>query len=198
MNNHYTVYKHISPSNKIYIGITSRKPELRWRKGNGYYNNKHFYNAIQKYGWNNIKHEILFERLSNNRNFGYNIENGGNCSITATEGTKKKISKGNKGKVVSKETREKISRSTKGKRLGGHRSKETREKIRENSGRNIKVCQYSLEDKLINIFNSQKEAARKLNIDSSSIVKCCKKKVKTAGGYVWKYLNKKEEKIHND
>lgn len=39
MNNCYTVYKHISPSNKVYIGITSRKPELRWRKGNGYYNN---------------------------------------------------------------------------------------------------------------------------------------------------------------
>lgn len=232
MNNHYTVYKHISPSNKIYIGITSKKPELRWRKGNGYYNNKHFYNAIQKYGWDNIKHEILFDGLSkgeaeqkeielidyyNSTNplFGYNHDNGGHCSITATEETKKKISKGNKGKVVSKETREKISRSTKGKRLGEHRSKEAREKIRqanlgkvlsekqkkkirENSGKNIKVCQYSLDGKLINIFNSQRKAARRLNIDSSSIVKCCKEKVKTAGGYVWKYLNKKEEKMHND
>lgn len=232
MNNCYTVYKHISPSNKVYIGITSRKPELRWRKGNGYYNNKHFYNAIKKYGWDNFKHEILFENLSkeeaerkeielidyyNSTNplFGYNHDNGGYCSITATEETKRKISKGNKGKIVSRETRIKISKSTKGKRLGEHRSKEAREKIRqanlgkvlsekqkkkirENSGRNIKVCQYSLDGKLINIFDSQREAARRLNIDNSSITKCCKRKIKTAGGYVWKYLNKKEENIHND
>lgn len=223
MNNCYTVYKHISPSNKVYIGITSRKPELRWRKGNGYYNNKHFYNAIQKYGWDNFKHEILFENLSKeeaeqkeielidyynstNTLFGYNHDNGGHCSITATEETKRKISKGNKGKIISRETRIKISKSTKGKRLGEHRSKEAREKIRqanlgkvlsekqkkkirENSGRNIKVCQYSLDGKLINIFDSQREAVRRLNIDNSSI---------TNGGYVWKYLNKKEEKIHND
>ena len=32
----YTVYKHISPSGKVYIGITKRKPEYRWNKGKGY------------------------------------------------------------------------------------------------------------------------------------------------------------------
>lgn len=32
----YTVYKHTSPSGKVYIGITKRKPEYRWNKGKGY------------------------------------------------------------------------------------------------------------------------------------------------------------------
>ena len=32
----WTVYKHTSPSNKVYIGITSREPKLRWDNGNGY------------------------------------------------------------------------------------------------------------------------------------------------------------------
>ena len=29
----YTVYKHISPSGKIYVGITKQKPEYRWNNG---------------------------------------------------------------------------------------------------------------------------------------------------------------------
>ena len=36
MKENYTVYKHIFPNNKIYIGITSKKPEIRWNKGKGY------------------------------------------------------------------------------------------------------------------------------------------------------------------
>lgn len=60
----YSVYIHTSPSNKIYVGITSKKPEVRWNKGFGYYSNPHFYNAIKKYGWENIKHEIVATQLS--------------------------------------------------------------------------------------------------------------------------------------
>lgn len=94
--NNWCVYKHTTPSGKVYIGITSQKPERRWRNGNGY---KHgncvaFWNAVQKYGWDNIKHEILESNLSNedacekekqyikqyqstNSKFGYNITTGG-------------------------------------------------------------------------------------------------------------------------
>ena len=65
----YIVYLHTllkeNNNNMYYVGITSQKPELRWKKnGNGYKNNKHFYRAIQKYGWENFKHEILAENLS--------------------------------------------------------------------------------------------------------------------------------------
>ena len=54
---------HIFPNNKVYVGITCRKPKYRWDNGNGYKNNKYMTNAIQKYGWNNIEHKILFTDL---------------------------------------------------------------------------------------------------------------------------------------
>ena len=61
----YTVYKHISPSGKVYIGITSKKPEYRWNHGRGYkeIDQPVFYRAIKKYGWDNITHEILYSGL---------------------------------------------------------------------------------------------------------------------------------------
>lgn len=91
----YKVYMHIAPNNKKYIGITScDDPEKRWRKGKGYYKNKHFTNAIKRYGWENIEHKILYEDLekeeaqtkeielikkhkSNNVKYGYNNTKGG-------------------------------------------------------------------------------------------------------------------------
>jgi len=106
----YKVYRHTCPNGKIYIGITSQADiNRRWQNGYGYHNNVLFYRAIKKYGWNNIRHEILFDRLSksqaedkeiqlirelksNNPQYGYNIENGGNCTGTHSEETKRKIS----------------------------------------------------------------------------------------------------------
>lgn len=89
----YFVYKHTCPNNKIYVGITSNVKE-RWKSGACYLNNSYFQAAIQKYGWDNIKHEILFENLtkdeasqkeieliaeykSDDRRFGYNVRSGG-------------------------------------------------------------------------------------------------------------------------
>lgn len=60
----YTVYLHTSPSRKRYVGITCQKPKHRWQNGLGYCYNEYFTNAIKKYGWDNIKHEILFENLT--------------------------------------------------------------------------------------------------------------------------------------
>ena len=63
--NTFVVYKHTSPSGKVYIGITSKNVNTRWRKnGEGYKDNIYFWNAIQKYGWDNFKHEILFTNLT--------------------------------------------------------------------------------------------------------------------------------------
>ena len=137
----YIVYMHISPSNKKYIGITSLEPKNRWRNGNGYKNNKHFTNAIKKYGWDNFQHIIIAKGLSedeakwlevelikkldtSNKEKGYNVLLGGQGCIH-TEETKNKISKANKGHKVPKEVRNKISKKRKGSRL----SEETKRKI---------------------------------------------------------------------
>jgi hypothetical protein len=60
----YTLYRHSLPNGKVYIGITSLKPYVRWSGGNGYRDNKEFYEDIKKYGWNNIEHEIIKSGLS--------------------------------------------------------------------------------------------------------------------------------------
>lgn len=110
----YCVYMHVCPNDKKYIGITYQEPKKRWKSGHGYKKNNHFFNAISKYGWNNIKHIILFQNLSkeqaeemeiklirdyktNNRLFGYNVANGGEHRGKTSEETKRKISLANKG-----------------------------------------------------------------------------------------------------
>ncbi len=117
---YYTVYAHINKINKkIYIGMTIMNPIRRWNNGKAYKHNEYFKNDIQKYGWNNLDHEIIdsgltkeeaenFERLliekldTTNRNKGYNIDIGGFCNPRVEE-TRYKISmklKNIKGKAV--------------------------------------------------------------------------------------------------
>lgn len=108
-NKKYIVYMHIFPNNKVYIGITSQKPNRRWDNGKGYANNQYMTNAILKYGWENIKHIILCENLSkeqaereeikfikkyksNMKKFGYNILSGGNISNGITKEISNKMS----------------------------------------------------------------------------------------------------------
>ena len=51
----FIIYRHLSPSGKNYIGITSQTPEDRWQSGNGY-NSQAFHNAVMKYGWDSFTH----------------------------------------------------------------------------------------------------------------------------------------------
>lgn len=220
-NKAYTVYMHISPNGKRYIGITKQKPERRWRKnGEGYARNAHFWNAILKYGWDNFKHEILFDNLpkekaetleidlislykSNDFNFGYNLDKGGNCLGSFSKEHKQKISnalKGNKnclGRVLPLDIRNKISASNKGK-IGSMKGKkftaEHKQKISnsrkgkysgENNARSIKVVCVETGETYVCIA----DVFREKNIDSSSITAVCKGRRKTAGGYHWRYVN---------
>lgn len=43
----YIVYCHIFPNGKRYVGITSQKPNERWRNGRGYKGSNAVYNAIK-------------------------------------------------------------------------------------------------------------------------------------------------------
>lgn len=157
----YVVYKHTTPSGKVYIGITGQDPEKRWGNGNRYKQNKHFYSAIEKYGWDNIKHEIVCTGLnkwqacrveqslikyfdSTNRNKGYNHSTGGECGavgVHPSAETRRKLSEAEKGannpwygKHHSIESRRKMSEAHKGANhpnYGKHLSVETRRKIGE-------------------------------------------------------------------
>ena len=59
MNRIYSLYMHVFPNGKLYIGIT-KDVKARWRAG-GYYYKKQpkMWRAICKYGWNSIKHIVL-------------------------------------------------------------------------------------------------------------------------------------------
>jgi len=121
----YTVYMHVTPSDKVYIGITKQNPIKRWLHGKGYQRQLYFYNAILKYGWDNIEHKILFDGLtkeqaeqkekeliahykSNLREFGYNVESGGHTNNVSEE-TRKKLSVINTGKHHTPETCKRLS-----------------------------------------------------------------------------------------
>ena len=137
MGSKYTVYCHTNKINgKRYVGITSVKPEYRWRNGLGYEKNKHFFGAIQKYGWEEFSHEILFTGLTAHEasekekylikkwnllddRYGYNLSSGGlNAPIDDVRGKMSKAQKGEKGfwygKKLSEETKHKMSLRKKG------------------------------------------------------------------------------------
>lgn len=84
----YYLYVHTLPNGKRYIGVTDRI-EKRWNHGRGYFENEDFTRDINRYGWDNIRHDIIdsfterevaehFEQLytilfdSENPAFGYN------------------------------------------------------------------------------------------------------------------------------
>lgn len=59
----WIIYEHISPSGKVYVGITSQNIERRWKNGMGYASSPYFFGAIVKYGWINITHNIIASNL---------------------------------------------------------------------------------------------------------------------------------------
>ena len=83
----------------------------------------------------------------------------------------------NWGKTLTEETKKKMSESHKGKRVG------------ENNPRARKVAQYSIDGKLLKIWICIADVKRELGINRSNISECCNGKRKTAGGYIWKYID---------
>lgn len=137
----YTVYMHTFPNRKRYVGITRQEVSRRWRDGKGY-KGQVVYDAILKYGWDNIKHEILFEGLAKEQAEekekqlikqydttshanGYNIELGGDSTGKVSDESKRKNSEAHKGMMAgakhwhygqhwSDDVKKKISKAHKG------------------------------------------------------------------------------------
>lgn len=149
----YSVYKHTAPNGKVYIGITKNDVKIRWKSGYGYKQQRLFWRAIQKYGWDNIKHEVLVSGLSadeakdkevelilslksNNPLYGYNVTSGGDGTreYSPTDKTRHKIRMALIGNKMSEESKRKMSESQRErfkKHPKGKSSNETRKLISE-------------------------------------------------------------------
>ena len=232
----FIIYKHTNKINgKCYVGQTCQTLSQRWRKGEGYRSSTYFYHAIQKYGWDNFEHTILECGLnenevderekfwinyfhSNNKNFGYNLSDGGNAEHSFNEqhkiNHKNAVSKAlgipviclNNKKIYSTITQatletgaKHISDCCKGKIKSSGKDKSGNalqwKYLDEYTGREtIEVKKQKRTKTSVlcistgKIYSSAKEAERMTGIDSSSIGRCCNGIRKSAGGCKWQWL----------
>lgn len=159
----YSVYIHVLPNNKKYVGTTKQEPKLRWQSGLGYRKNKEFSKDIKKYKWENIKHLII----------GY-FDNCEDAYLLEQELIRKY-------KTTNKEYGYNKS-------MGGRYSRQGIKNIHYNIKENNPARRKVLCVELNKMFETITEAYETLNIDISAIVKCCKGKRYTAGGYHWTYI----------
>lgn len=214
--NTYSVYKHTDKTNgKVYIGITSRPPEERWGyHGAGYQPRKKgsspFYNAILKHGWENFEHEILFSGLSkkeaeeieieliskyhsDEREYGYNIEHGGNASGKLSDAQRKAVHDSWQDENAREKRAKKISNSRKGMRFSDehkrHLSEARKGRYKGSSANNARaINQLTLDGELIRSWGSIAEARDALHLCSANICRAIKYN-RTCGGYKWEYRN---------
>ena len=135
--------------------------------------------ALQEYWKKPENRKAQSNRLKNSENHKTMIktreairtkENGGKQS----EATKNKISEGLKNYYKNKENHE-LSSETK-KKIGKAQEKP--------------VVQYDLDGNILGKFKSTKEASEVLEISSSAISNALRGKIKTSGGFVWKFDTK--------
>ena len=217
--NNISIYRHIFPNDKVYIGQTCQKPEYRWNNGNGYKTSPFIFNAINKYGWDNIEHEILFSNLDQlnadiieedliyyYKQIGrsYNLANGGsvNRGWKMSDEAKEKLRILNTGRTLSDEAKEKIRLSKLGEKnpnYGKSPSKETREKIsKAGKGKGAKrVKQIDPESgEVVKIWNSETEVCEFYNGNHSLIYDAIRRHSLTKG-YYWQYEGEEILPINN-
>lgn len=175
--NTYSVYIHTFPNGKVYIGITMQDTYRRWGKKGRNYRGQIVYKAIEKYGWENVKHEVIIDNLSkeeaesweialiaqyksNDGIHGYNIDTGGSCNSEIPDNVKEKI------------------RNTLNSKKNG-----------------IKVNKYSLNGDFICEYDSIRYAALLNNVTAQGIRKVLNGKHKRCGKYQWRYSSCGKENI---
>lgn len=151
----YTIYCHLFPNGKRYVGITKTTLNRRWGNGNKYKTCRLVDRAIQKYGWDNIEHIVLDtaesveeaeskerEYISKFRSdeveYGYNLLPGGDVSKNElTDEMRFSLGNGWRGKHRTDIEKEKISagvkrrfeRETSNGHIGMKASDETKKKM---------------------------------------------------------------------
>ena len=124
-------------NNKKYFGqsvdVYKRLKKHQYLLKNKKHNNEHLQRAYDTYSYENFKfylieecnidlldeREIYYISLYNtcDRNFGYNIETGGNYNKTLSDETKEKLRAANIGKAMPEYVKSKISAANKGRRI---------------------------------------------------------------------------------
>ena len=210
------IYKLTNTVNgKAYVGLTTKTVEERFKE---HCNSKYVIGkAIRKYGKDSFTVETLetvndINKLGDYERFyiwlydtiapnGYNLTDGGESGFKMSEESKQKLSEAKKGKKHSEETKQKMreakkcgiseehkqkmSEARKGEKnpmLGKKLSEETKQKMGKS------VAQYDLEGRLLQIYKSTTEAEMFTGVGSTCIIKVCRGKRDTAGGYIWLYV----------
>lgn len=211
--NNFIVYEHVNKVNgKRYIGITSYSLEERSGLNGQRYTKDHqevFYNAIQKYGWNNFEHNIIAQNLSfdeaaqlekelikkyhtyihDSLANGYNMTYGG-------EGHSKWDPE-----IIYELWLQGLQQTEITQVLGccpstirnalkmfninfDMRQSRARDKVKK------KVDQYDLNNNYITTYNSVAEAAKQFNKESAAthIARVCRGERKSTLGYKWGYI----------
>lgn len=180
--NKWKVYKHTAPSGKVYIGITSRTLKERWQNGRGYKKNTIMKLAIEKYGWNNISHELISENLSEEEaknleikliaeykkiNMSYNLDEGGSASTHC------------------KRTRDILRKNA----LKQDLSKFLEAGAKCKLERQRPVVKYDKDGNFLGEWSSIKLAADENNVLASHIGECCRSNniLKSYKGFIWRY-----------
>ena len=144
----YLIYILTFPNDKVYIGQTNKfKGRMSCYKNLWCKQQPKLFNALKKYGWENINKEILlecnvecadfFERAlisgynSMHKNYGYNLESGGNKNKIMSSESRQKMRNSQLGKKHSEEFKLKQSKRMSGKNhfmYGKKHSEESKEK----------------------------------------------------------------------
>ena len=201
-------------NSKKYIGQSLEKDiHERWKshfkKGS---NCRYLKHALKKYGKENFKFDIIcicfdsdcnkYEQEYMNKwgtlNNGYNLREAGNNG-RHSEATKKKISdtlRLNYSKLSDSQKKQIIEKRTgiNNHRFGKKMSQETKEKIIKSMKTKKRVNCYKMNGmegiEFINTYESISDAAKATKSDSSYISRCCRGKVKTCNGFIWKFYEK--------
>ena len=182
----YTLYIHIAPNGKMYIGITGNNVNARWKNGLGY-RGSYFSRAINKYGWNNFIHSVVATNLTKSdaimlekefisvyrtteRDRGYNISLGG------------EVPSNNVADIEEYRVRQslKAHESYDPQKHFGHNKNYMPPKNRVNPKRK-KVIQYDKDGKVMKEYDSVHEAAKALNVCPTTVSESCNRGIRCKG-----------------
>jgi hypothetical protein len=205
----YSVYVHTFPNKKVYVGITSRPVKERWGYGNNYTKCVSVYRAIKKYGWNNIRHDVIrvveskeeaerLERLfiykygSNDPRFGYNLTAGGDARGGLQQESKDRIGDKNKAIWASDPLKREEAAKRMKKRM---ENQEYRDMVlmalgnAPKKGGPKRVLQIDNNGNIIKVWDSSADIQNSGIATRQAISLCCLGKIKTCKGFVWKFAD---------